>query len=352
MKFKMYKFLFTVLISMIVANSAFAKTKITWWNYSDEGGGLDATLKEMVQDKFNASQNDIELEIIFKDGDVNDNTRTALLAGVGPDIITSSGASYVKAYHDAGFLLSLEKYSQQYGWADKILPWAYNTGVFDGQFYSFPQNYETMLYFYNKTLFEENGWKLPTNLKEYEDLAEKIMAKGMNPYVYGSSGWQPTHEHLVGNYFNTYAGPENVYKALTGEIKWTDPVFVESIELLKKHMLAGYWAGSLENYYAIGWDDYFSQLTNRQAAMLPIGTWGFGDTIAGFEAISDEFGWSKLPILGNYGGNPNYQLSIGSTMSINASSKNEKFFCLVNRPIANIWSFFPFLEYFLLHFFK
>ena len=125
----------------------------------------------------------------------------------------------------------------------------------DGQFYSFPQNYETMLYFYNKTLFEENGWKLPTNLKEYEDLAEKIMAKGMNPYVYGSSGWQPTHEHLVGNYFNTYAGPENVYKALTGEIKWTDPVFVESIELLKKHMLAGYWAGSLENYYAIGWDD-------------------------------------------------------------------------------------------------
>ena len=65
MKFKMYKFLFTVLISMIVANSAFAKTKITWWNYSDEGGGLDATLKEMVQDKFNASQNDIELEIIF-----------------------------------------------------------------------------------------------------------------------------------------------------------------------------------------------------------------------------------------------------------------------------------------------
>ena len=177
MKFKMYKFLFTVLISMIVANSAFAKTKITWWNYSDEGGGLDATLKEMVQDKFNASQNDIELEIIFKDGDVNDNTRTALLAGVGPDIITSSGASYVKAYHDAGFLLSLEKYSQQYGWADKILPWAYNTGVFDGQFYSFPQNYETMLYFYNKTLFEENGWKLPTNLKEYEDLAEKNNGK-------------------------------------------------------------------------------------------------------------------------------------------------------------------------------
>ena len=318
---KYFKIIFTVILFFSYTSSLSAKTKITWWNYSDEGGGLDSNLRELVQDKFNASQNEIELEIVFKDGNINDNTRTALLAGVGPDIITSSGSSYVKAYHDAGLLLSLERYSKEYGWKDIILPWAYNTGVFDGEFYSFPSNYETMLYFYNKTLFEENGWKLPTNLKEYEALVQEIRSKGMNAFVYGSSGWQPTHEHLVGNYFNTYAGPENVYKALTGEKKWTDPIFVESIELLKKHMLDGYWSGSLENYYAIGWDDYFSQLTTRKAAMLPIGTWGFGDTIAGFSEISDEFGWSKLPILGNYGGNPNYQLSIGSTMSINAASK-------------------------------
>ena len=213
---KYFKIIFTVILFFSYTSSLSAKTKITWWNYSDEGGGLDSNLRELVQDKFNASQNEIELEIVFKDGNINDNTRTALLAGVGPDIITSSGSSYVKAYHDAGLLLSLEKYSKEYGWKDIILPWAYNTGVFDGEFYSFPSNYETMLYFYNKTLFEENGWKLPANLKEYEALVQKIRSKGMNAFVYGSSGWQPTHEHLVGNYFNTYAGPENVYKALTG----------------------------------------------------------------------------------------------------------------------------------------
>ena len=42
-----------------------------------------------------------------------------------------------------------------------------------------------------------------------------------------------------------------VYKAITGEKEWTDPEFVEAIELLKKHMVDdGYWSGSLENYYA------------------------------------------------------------------------------------------------------
>ena len=34
--------------------------------------------------------------------------------------------------------------------------------------YSIPKNYETMIYFYNKTLFEENGWSVPNNLEEVE----------------------------------------------------------------------------------------------------------------------------------------------------------------------------------------
>jgi len=68
-------------------------------------------------------------------------------------------------------------------------------------------------------LFEENGWSVPTTLSEYEDVAGKIKAAGMNVFAYGSTGWQPTHEHLVGMYLNSYAGPDNVYKALIGEKK-------------------------------------------------------------------------------------------------------------------------------------
>ena len=112
---------------------------------------------------------------------------------------------------------SMERYSKQYGWQDLLLPWSYSAGVFDGEFFSAPKTYETMIMLYNKTLFEENGWSIPTNLTEYESLAKAIQSKGMHVFSYGSTGWQPTHEHLVGMYLNSYAGPDNVYKALIGE---------------------------------------------------------------------------------------------------------------------------------------
>lgn len=305
----------------LISTPSFSKTLVTWWNWGNEGSDLAVTITEDIQNRFNASQDEIELKISFKGEDVNEPTRTALLAGAGPDIITSSGSTYVRAYYDGGFLKSMEEYSKKYGWNKQILPWAYNLGVFDGEFYSFPKNYESMVLFYNKTLFEENGWSIPQNLSEYESLAEKIKSMGMYPFAYGSSGWQPTHEHLVGNYFNTYVGPDNFYKALIGEKKWTDKEFVEALELLKKHMLDGYWSGSLENYYATDWDGFSAQFVNREAAMLPIGTWGF-EIMQGFSDKSDDWAVSPLPIISKNGGNPNYQLSIGGTMSINASSEN------------------------------
>ena len=306
----------TVLFSTAVV----AKTDVIWWEYSEEGSGLNDALVKYIQDGFNQSQENVELEIIFKEGEYNEATRTALLAGVGPDIISSSGATYVAKYASGGFLMSLEEVAEKNGWKDKILPWAYNTGVFGGNLYSLPKNYESMLYFYNKTLFDENGWSLPTNLGEYEALAGMIQSKGMYPFAYGSSGWPMTHEHLAGNYLNTVAGPDNVYKAMIGEKEWTAPEFVEALELLKKHMMAGYWSGSLENYYAVGWDDFSAQFHNREAAMLQIGSWGFEIATA---LEGDEWGWAPLPILTENGGEPNYQLSVGGTLSVNAASKNQ-----------------------------
>ncbi len=86
-------------------------------------------------------------------------------------------------------------------------------------------------------MFEENGWSIPTNLTEYESLAKAIQSKGMHVFSYGSTGWQPTHEHIGGLYLNSYAGPANVSNALIGEKKGSYPEFVAALELLRKHMV-------------------------------------------------------------------------------------------------------------------
>ena len=214
--------------------NVFAKTTVTWW--AEANADRDPVFQAKLVDVFNASQNEIELKMEFKEA-LNDVLRTAMIAGEGPDIVETPGPSYVKEYQEAGLLSSMENYSKQYGWEELLLPWSYSAGVFDGEFYSAPKTYETMIMLYNKTLFEENGWSIPTNLSEYESLATEVKAKGMNVFSYGSTGWQPTHEHLAGMYLNSAAGPDNVYKGLIGEKNWSDPEFVNAIELLRNCLL-------------------------------------------------------------------------------------------------------------------
>jgi raffinose/stachyose/melibiose transport system substrate-binding protein len=280
---------------------------------------------EKLQNVYNASQDNYELVIAFEDNETRlTSMRTAMIGGMGPDIVETPGPSYVKEYHAAGMLENLDPYAQEFGWKDKMIPWAYSSGVFEGSLYAIPKTHESMIMLYNKTLFEENGWTVPTTLEELEDVAGKIQAKGMNVFSYGSDGWQPTHEHLVGIYLNNYAGPQAVYEAIIGERKWTDPVFVEALELLKKHMVDdGYWSGSLENYYAIGWDDFHAQFANRGAAMMTIGTWTFQATQLGLGATDDEWGWAPLPSLSAQSEGPNFMIAIGTTMSVNANGKNK-----------------------------
>ena len=215
----MIKKLFIVFIASffsLISFGAIAKTTVTWWG--ETNADRDPVFIEKLVKSFNESQDEVELVMEFKEA-LNDVLRTAMLSGEGPDIVETPGPSYVKEYQEAGLIASMQGYSDQYGWEDKLLPWSYQAGVFDGEFYSAPKTFESMIMLYNKTLFEENGWSVPTTLSEYEDVAGKIKAAGMNVFAYGSTGWQPTHEHLVGMYLNSYAGPDNVYKALIGEKK-------------------------------------------------------------------------------------------------------------------------------------
>ena len=79
---------YSIIASSILFSAAVnAKTNVIWWEYSEEGSGLNDALVKYIQDGFNQSQDSVNLEIIFKEGEYNEATRTALLAGVGPDIV-------------------------------------------------------------------------------------------------------------------------------------------------------------------------------------------------------------------------------------------------------------------------
>ena len=88
------------------------------------------------QDKYNASQDEYQLVVEFRQS-VDSDMTTALAANQGPDIVYGSGPAFVMPLVEAGKLENLDEYSKQYGWEDKILQPYYESGTVNGNLYSF-----------------------------------------------------------------------------------------------------------------------------------------------------------------------------------------------------------------------
>jgi raffinose/stachyose/melibiose transport system substrate-binding protein len=293
---------------------------VTWW--TEEGLFLEHVQNTFVQ-AFNDAHPNIRLELIGQQS-LNDVLRTAFQAGEAPDILQTPGAAFIAEYIGAGLIAPLTPYAEQNGWSDKLLPWAYESGIIEGDLYSIPLTYESMVLFYNKTLFDEQGWTPPTTVDELNALAETITASGRLVYTYSNSEWRPSNEHLLGVYWNNYAGPENVYRALIGEKAWTDPEFVEATQLLTDHMQGGWYSGSLENYYTYANTDVMAELTSGEAAMMISGTWQFRNLAEFFtDDVASDWDWVPIPMFANDVGEYIYLLATGSTLSVNGQSPNQ-----------------------------
>ena len=208
-------------------------------------------------DAFNEAHPDQDLSIDFRGEALAKQLRVALLAGEGPDIVYTSGPSYVASMARAGQLLPLDDYAASFGWDQRILPVFLDLGRYDGRLYALPKTYETLGLFYNKTLFDKNSWTVPTTTDELEALADKMLAKGIVPFAAGNADWRPTNEHYVTIALNSVAGPDNVYKALTGQIPWTAEPFVAAIDKLNSWWQKGYFG---PNYFSLTSEQAFAQV--------------------------------------------------------------------------------------------
>ena len=288
---------------------------VTFWYESASPENQD-NLKNLLVDPFNAAHPEDLLSIDFRGSDLDKQLRVAMLSGTGPDVVFTAGPSYVAAMAQAGQLLPLDDYAKKYGWNDNLLPLFLDLGKYNGKLYALAKTYETLGLFYNKTLFDTNGWKAPTTIAEFEALADEMKAKGLTPFGAGNADWRPANEHYVSIILNSVAGPENVYKALTGAIPWTDPAFVAAIDKLAEWWDKGYFG---DNYFSLTLEQAFAQVATGQAGMAPTGTWNFTNIPSYFPQNNAEPGFVGFP---STKGDPIYPLGIGSTLSINAKSDN------------------------------
>jgi raffinose/stachyose/melibiose transport system substrate-binding protein len=287
---------------------------VEWW--TAPRGEYEPMIDELFVNAFNSTHDDVQLNLVRQEN-IDDITRMSLQAGTGPDIAQMGGG--VTDLVDAGLLAPMNDYAETYGWAEEILPWAYEVSFIGDGLYSLPQTYESILLYYNKTLFDEHGWAPPKTLADIEFLCGEAVKLGKICFGSSTEGRLTRNEWWLGWVINSYAGPDKFYKTLTGELQWTDPAFAEAVELQRKWIVDDEWfAGGMDNYFTFSHDENWISMAAGDTLMRVAGSWDLRRMIT---LCPEDCDWVIPPSL-NPAVPQHFQLAIGEYVSIPRDADN------------------------------
>jgi len=167
-----------------------------WWTSGGEAKSI-AVLKGMVQDAGH-SWKDFAVA-----GGGGENAYTVLrsraVSGNAPASAQIKGLE-IQEWGDLGFLADLSDVANANDW-DGILPGVVSDVMkHNGKYVAAPVNVHRVNWMWaNKKVFDDNGIKVPTNMKELWKAADKLKAAGIVPIAHGGQPWQDatTFESIV-----------------------------------------------------------------------------------------------------------------------------------------------------------
>lgn len=172
----------TALLSGCGANeSADGKTVVEIVQYKPEA----VKAFEVLEEKFNATHDDIELKI-DSPNDAMTILKTRFIREDYPDIIGIGGDINYSNFLDSDMLMDISDYAGLTNIKESYLRNAKELEFvpMDGT-YAVPYMANAAGVLYNKDIFDEHGWTIPTTLDEFYALCEDIQAAGIQPLYFG-----------------------------------------------------------------------------------------------------------------------------------------------------------------------
>lgn len=265
---------------------------------------------QKVADAF-TEQTGIKVELTI-DKKLEDVIGPAMQGGEYPDVVhlavgreAALTEQFIKDKNIAEItdVLSMKVPGEDVTVGDKIIPGFVNDNsttnpYADGKTYLAPMFYSPCGLFYNKGLFEEKGWEVPTTWDEMWELGDKAMEEGIYLFTYPTAGYFDAFLYAL---MNVVGGPEFFEKATHYEEGiWETPEADKLFEILDK--LADYTHPSTPAQ-ANNQDFTRNQLMvmTDEALFMPNGTWIIGEMAEAEIAqdVADGFQWgmTALPAL-------------------------------------------------------
>jgi raffinose/stachyose/melibiose transport system substrate-binding protein len=277
--------------SEAAAPAAGEKVKILFWDqFPDVSDQMDAIVAD-----FNASHPDIEVtRESYENEALRDVIKTALTSGTGPDIFYYDlGPGFAGVLAKAGLLMPLDDAYAEKGWDQRIYPWTRERSTFDGKSYGVANELEFIGVFYNKRLFEENGWAVPTTWEELVALCDSAKAAGVIPIAFTNGDSWPSY-HMFSMVMNNEVGKDRLASMISGKESWDNPDTVDAIKRFFVDLnTQGCFAPDVNS---IKYDDGLALMQSGQAAMHMSGTWNI-EALSNPEKTSEPIGFFFLPAI-------------------------------------------------------
>lgn len=235
-----------------------------WYDAGWSEEGLDAW-KAYVFEAYSNNNPNVQIEMTAQPN-IYDTTRTSLAAQSGPDLIMTYGG-YAIELAKADYLHPLNDYIDSYAWRKKFAPWALNMFMNGDDVSALPDEIETFIVYYNKTLFTDMGWTVPKTYWELIDLCGKIDEEDIIPFAHSQSGWRGTNEWFMGEFFSQLAGTDVFSDVLQGKLSWNNPGFVDAVKQLTDLQQKGWFMGGLDRYYTVDGTKRNTALAKGEAAI-------------------------------------------------------------------------------------
>ena len=201
--------------------------------------------------------------------------QTRANAGDMPDLVGLEPGALTQQYRE--FLAPAQACAQStWGddWQSKFFPLAVDQvrlGNPDGDenFYGLPVLTQTINLWYTVPVMEDLGLKPPTTYDELKALAEAARSAGYAPMMIGAGdGWirRDVFMQLIHN-----IAPGLIYQAEVGDVPWTDPRFVEAMQVWQNMFNDGIFQDG-----ALGLSHYpgaVEVIESARAATFPMGAW-------------------------------------------------------------------------------
>lgn len=222
-------------------------------------------------------------ESISAESDYEEKLTTDFASGDAPNAFLQYGGSRAKEYVDAGFLLDLTPYFEQYpDWYDGVQEFAWETTQFDGHegTYGIPWSSYQLCLYYNIDYLADNGIEVPQSWDDLKEACAKLQEAGIQPFNYTDKD-NYHYEHLMSELALKAYGT-SIADDLAADVEaYNGEKMVAIYQLMKDMIDAGYWGDAI---LSTDFSTERNMFEAGQAAFTIDGTWNCGN----FQNDSDK----------------------------------------------------------------